>query len=129
MIESAGEFVRLRTSQIPEEYNRAAHDEASEAVWLELVERHPEMREWVAHNKTVPLEILRRLAIDQDVRVRWTVAGKRKLDEVLFAQLARDEDETVRYRIAVNAKTPRHIREALTRDPAALVADAARERL
>jgi hypothetical protein len=48
--------VRLRTSDRIEEYWRAAEDEAPLAVWRGVVTRFLEMREWVAHNKTVPLE-------------------------------------------------------------------------
>lgn len=68
MIESADEFVRLRTSQDRAEYHRAAHDEATEATWIEVLERFPDMRVWVAHNKTVPLTILERLRHDSDVQ-------------------------------------------------------------
>ena len=77
VIESAEEFVRLRSSEDPAEYNRAAHDSASVSTWLDVIERYPEMREWVAHNKTVPLEILEQLRNDPDERVRWMVLKKR----------------------------------------------------
>lgn len=84
MISSAQEFLGLRFSEDPELYNRAAHEEAPEDVWLELVEEYPESRFWVAQNKTVPLTVLKRLASDDDSRVRGMVAMKRKLDEHTF---------------------------------------------
>ena len=56
VITSAEEFVQLRTSRNPDEYHRAAHEEASVETWLDVIERFPDMRSWVAHNKTVPLE-------------------------------------------------------------------------
>jgi hypothetical protein len=77
VIKSADEFVRLRTSEDPEEYGRAARDEASEATWLEVIERFPDMRRWVAHNKTVPLSILEVLRQDPDEDVVWMVRTKR----------------------------------------------------
>ena len=55
MMESASEFVRLRTSENPVEYHRAAHDVASDEVWAEVITSYPEMAEWVAHNKTISL--------------------------------------------------------------------------
>ena len=54
MIKSAGEFVKLRNSDVPEEYNRSATEEADELVWLEIIKKFPDMRSWVAHNKTIP---------------------------------------------------------------------------
>ncbi|MGW5380983.1 hypothetical protein [Nocardia sp. NPDC003963] len=76
MIESAEEFVRLRCSEDPAEYNRAAHEEASEQTWREVIARFPEMRVRVAHNKTVPLNILEELRGD-DEWVRSMVRAKR----------------------------------------------------
>jgi hypothetical protein len=77
VIESAEEFMRLRTSDDPSEYARAAHDEATVETWREVVERFPEMRFWVAQNKTVPLVILEELRSDPDERVRSMVRAKR----------------------------------------------------
>jgi hypothetical protein len=129
MIYSADEFVRLRTSENPDDYHRAANEEASEAVWFEVLERFPEMRSWVAHNKSVPLSVLRVLADDADAQVRTAVASKGKLDDELFARLARDNDEGVRHRVAMNAKAPRHILDDLSRDNVEFVAEAARRRV
>ena len=84
MIRSATEFVHLRKSEVPEEYARAADEEASLAVWEEVIDSYPEMREWVAHNKTVPLSVLKVLAADPEPRVRYTVAMMRKLSQELL---------------------------------------------
>lgn len=92
MIKSSAEFVRLRDSERAEEYQRAANEEAPDAVWLEIISRYPSMRTWVAHNKTIPLDILRLLATDKSPTVRSAVASKRKLDAKLFEQLAQDSD-------------------------------------
>lgn len=77
VIESAEEFVRLRISDDPAKYNRAAHDEASESTWREVIERFPDMRFWVAQNKTVPLSVLEILRQDPDDKVRHMVTSKR----------------------------------------------------
>ena len=70
VIESADEFVRLRPSADPADYQRAAHDEAAERTWRDVIARFPEMRVWVAQDKTVPLSILDGLRTDPDERVR-----------------------------------------------------------
>ncbi|MBA4010716.1 MAG: hypothetical protein C0481_02510 [Phenylobacterium sp.] len=125
MIGSADEFSRLRRSSDPDEYGRAAREEAAEEVWLEVISRYPDMREWVAHNKTVPLEILALLARDLDQRVRQAVAMKRKLSRQLFEQLALDSDATVRSTIAGNPNVPRDVLEALAADMDVFVAETA----
>lgn len=129
MITSADEFVRLRTSEDRDEYHRAAHDEAPLAVWEEVLERFPDMHFWVAQNKQVPTEILRRLAESPDPHVREMVARKGKLPPDLFPVLARDPDASVRAAIAVNRKTPVAVRRGLLDDPEAFVREAAAERL
>lgn len=126
MIGSADEFSRLRRSIDPEEYGRAAREEATEKVWLEVIARYRDMREWVAYNKTVPLEILAVLARDPDPRVRQVVAMKRKLSRELFEQLASDPDASVRSTIAGNPKAPNEVLEGLLADPEAFVAETAR---
>lgn len=77
MIESAEEFVRLRTSDDPDEYRRAAHDEVSEQTWRDVIAWVPEMRFWVAQNKTVPMSILEERRCDEDERVHSMVKAKR----------------------------------------------------
>lgn len=128
-IESAAEFVRLRESSDPDEYRRASTDDAPIEVWVEIVRTRPDMRFWVAQNKSVPLEILRVLARDQDVRVRSMVASKRKLDGATMAELARDPDEAVRHAVVLNRTTPRAVLERLRHDPWEPVRRAAEERL
>lgn len=128
MIESAEEFSRLRLSSLKEEYDRAAHEEASVAVWIDVIENYPELRQWVAHNKTVPLEILKYL-VENHPGTNLFVADKRKLSPELFDILSRDENYLVRERIAINAKTPLNILEKLSKDSIEDVAQAARYNL
>lgn len=129
MIYSAEEFIRLRQSEDPDEHRRASSDEASLGVWQSVVERFPEMRSWVAHNKTVPLEILERLAVDVDAGVRATVASKRKLSSALQALLRMDADASVRERLACNAKCDLEILRLLASDAEEFVRSAAIRRL
>jgi hypothetical protein len=105
-IDTAEEFVRLRSSEDPEEYRRAAHEEAPLAVWLDVIARFPEMRFWVAQNKTVPLEILSQLAGDDDPKVRSMVAMKRKATAEIIARLVDDPDFSVRMQAARHRNAP-----------------------
>ena len=107
VITTAEEFVRLRESDKLEEYQRAAHEEAPVEVWQDVISRYPHMRTWVAHNKTVPIEVLEVLAKDSDPAVRSMVAMKRRLTTALQLLLAADPDEGVRERLANNAKAIR----------------------
>jgi hypothetical protein len=91
-------------------------------VWQVLVEEYPEHRYWAAHQVHCPEPIVRRLAEDEEWRVRARIAAKRNLPRDLFAVLARDSDEAVRRPIACNQKSPLELVEALTRDPVASVA-------
>jgi hypothetical protein len=129
MIQSAEEFVLLRTSQRPEEYLRAANESAETPIWLEIIDRFPEMQFWVAQNKTVPLEILEVLAQSQDSSVRVMVAPKNRLSHALINALARDSDSAVRQRIAYNKETSRETLDILARDREALVSEVASNRL
>lgn len=104
MINSAEEFVRLRLSENMDEYLKAAWDEAHLEVWLEVIEKYPDMRKWVAHNKTIPVEIMEILADDSDENVRFTIATKNRLPENLQLKLAKDPESSVRNRIVYNKK-------------------------
>jgi uncharacterized membrane-anchored protein YjiN (DUF445 family) len=128
-IDSADEFVRLRESTNPAEYHRAGHEEATLEVWRDVIERYPDMRKWVAYNKTVPLEILATLASDPDWYVRSTVAMKRKLTPDLLEQLAADESESIRMQVARHRHTARSTLERLRDDPWDQIREEVRKRL
>jgi hypothetical protein len=128
MIHSAEQFVSLRSSTNPEEYLRAARDEAPLAVWLEVISRFPDMRKWVAGNKTVPQEVLEILQRDPDPEVRTWVATKNKLSYESFALLANDPSYSVRSRIVYNKKIPSDILLQLENDPDPMIALTARTR-
>ena len=129
MILFAKEFVQLRTSVIPEDYHRAAHDEAPESVWLDVIREYPAMREWIPHNKTVPQNVLLILSEDQDPKVRMVVAGVRRAGEAILQRLAEDLDPSVRYAVAYNAKTPASVIEYLAKDQCEHIAARAKVRM
>jgi len=129
MIETAEEFVRLRSSDEAALYSRAASETAPEHVWQQVIQQYPEMRKWVVHNKTVPHKILAELAADDDPSVRHAVAIKRKLEQSILEQLANDVDESVRLAVALNPKTPQNILEKLANDPWERISEVARQRI
>jgi hypothetical protein len=87
------------------------------------------MREWVAHNKTIPIEILDILSNDTDERVRSMVASKRKLPEYLQMKLAIDTDSGVRHRIASNPKATKKVLEMLLDDEWSVIRELTYERI
>jgi Leucine rich repeat variant len=129
MMSSAEEFVRLRFSSDPAEYERAAHASAPVEVWRDVVERYPDARFWVAQNKTVPIEILETLAGDDDARVRVMVAHKRKAPAWLLERLAGDGNEMVRMAVARHRNTPPDVLRSLRADPWEAIRNTIDERL
>jgi hypothetical protein len=129
MITSASEFLALRSSNRPDEYNRAAQDNAPDRVWNEIIDSYPEMREWVAHNKTVPITILGVLANDPSPRVREAVASKRKLTESLQLLLAQDNNPSVRERLVHNARVSLSVLRLLAQDPEFLIREKAQRKI
>jgi hypothetical protein len=128
-IASAEEFVRLQSSEIPEEQVSAAWAKASDAVWLEVIQQSPDHARWVAHNKSISLEVIRILAAHPDEAVRSFIAAKRKTPAEVLWILARDQVDSVRARVVFNAKTPKDILEFLLNDPWQEIRERARARL
>jgi len=129
MINSATEFILLRESTVVEEYTRAATDDAPLEVWLELVHAHPDMRFWVAQNKTVPTEILEILAKDDDARVRSMVASKRKTSRGLLTGLTADPHDSVRHSVVRNPAAPLEALRLLADDSWETIRRVATERM
>lgn len=129
MIENADQFVLLRTSENVELYQRAANESATEDTWQEVIRRYPDMRVWVARNRTVPLNILDVLSRDENADVRHAVAMKRKSSQDILQRLAQDPNESVRLRVALNPKTPKVVLEQLLHDQWSRVVEEAEIRL
>lgn len=129
MIETADQFVLLRTSENIELYQKAANEPATEDTWQEIIRKYPDMRVWVARNKTVPLNILEVLSHDENADVRHAVAMKRKSSQDILQRLAQDPNESVRLRVALNPKTPKVVLEQLLHDQWSRVVEEAEIRL
>lgn len=129
MIESAEEFIRLRESASSADYQRLKRDEAPTDVWRAIISEYPDMRFWVAFNRTVPAEVLQQLAQDADWRVRDKVASRPDAPVDVLAGLAQDEHDAVASSVAGNPRTPRAALRALVDHPWDQVRDRARRRL
>ena len=70
----------------------------------------------VAWHPKVPVRTLRRLARDESVRVRATVAGAVSAPTAVLEVLASDQEVWVRRNVASNPSTPRAVLEVLLRD-------------
>jgi hypothetical protein len=120
-IRSAAEFSRLRRSEDPADYHRAAHENASMDVWRDVISNYPDLRLWVAHNKTVPIAVLAMLAADPDPEVRNMVSLKHKLTPELLEILAGDADALVRANVARHPKVPQSVLDRLALDKSRVV--------
>lgn len=128
-ITSVEEFIRLRESEDPAEYDRSAWATMPLSIWWELVRNHPDMRFWAAHNRTAPPEILAELIKDSDWRVRDRVASKRRCPPELLERLVDDPHDAVRSLVARHPRSPRSTVERLVDDPWSVIAEEARTRL
>ncbi|WP_442600727.1 hypothetical protein [Paenibacillus sp. KN14-4R] len=116
MITSATEFYRLRTSENPDEYLRAAWEEASVEVWKEVINTYPDMAFWVAQNKTVPFEVMDILSEHPEWRVRCMIASKNKITEDLQMKFVNDIEVLVRRSIARHKKATLKILQIFIND-------------
>ena len=106
MIQSPEEFKYLRLSENNDEQYQASNEMASVEVWTGVISKFPELREWVAHNKKIQIEVLEKLALDINPDVRCVVARKRKINQKIFQILKNDPNEDVRYALLSNTKMP-----------------------
>lgn len=104
MIKTAEEFKYLRSSENLDEQRRAGVEEASIETWQEVINKYPELKEWVIYNKTIPLEILDKLSKDPNPGIRSEVARKRKINLEIFDRLKNDQDENVKLSLLYNRK-------------------------
>ena len=129
MIYTTEEFIRLRNSHIPSEYNRAGTDEAPLSVWLNLIENVHEMKVWVARNRSIPKEIIYILSNDDDPVVRDAIASKYPLDIEIYLRLSQDSDEGIRAKLTYNKALPISIlKEMSESDPSDFVRSQATDR-
>jgi hypothetical protein len=126
-INSVQEFVDL--CEKPGEGTDPYRVEASEEVWLLIVDQCPDLRNTVAGNKTIGERVIRLLANDQNEDVRWTIATKRRTPPDVLADLVHDSEPTVRKRVALNPKVPEYVLVDLLDDDWEDVREIAAERL
>jgi hypothetical protein len=115
-IRSAEEFVNLRASSTKADQYAASRCCATEGVWLDVIRRFPEMKKWVAHNKSIQPSIISLLSVDADPTVRLFIAMKRKCPPEVLQRLASDQDESVRNAVALNPHTPTTVLAVLAND-------------
>ncbi|WP_449567207.1 hypothetical protein [Lelliottia nimipressuralis] len=129
MINSPEEFIKLRNSNIPAEYNRAKIEDASIDVWFDLIQTYPDMRVWVARNKTIPRDIIVCLSKDSDPIVRHAICSKYPVDTDIYLLFSQDPDEGIRSRLTFNKKLPLSIlKEMSENDPSEFVRSQALDR-
>lgn len=106
MIETVDEFIRLVESDDPVDRRRAAWEGTNLGVWMTLITHHPEMHFWVAHNRTIPSEVMRELASDDDWRVRDRIATKNSCPSEILEILSHDSHDAVASAVAGHPNTP-----------------------
>jgi len=129
IIESINQFLGLAAIGDSESLEALRHYEASEFVWRQILELHPEHVRTVTLNRTLPDIILSHLATHESPDVRADIANRRTLPRDLYGILASDRDEAVRARLAWNKKTPVCVLKKLACDPEEIVFKNARLRL
>ncbi|MDX6019778.1 hypothetical protein SIL08_05705 [Scandinavium sp. V105_16] len=105
-INSVEEFLELINSDDPANRMRSGTESASLSVWLNIIEKYPEFKVWVARNRTVPKEVIGILCVDPDPIVRHAISIKYPLDIEVYSKLAEDKDESIRSSLAYNRGFP-----------------------
>jgi hypothetical protein len=129
VIETVAEFIRLVESDSAADRRRSAWEEAAGGVWLALIEKHPEMRFWVAHNRTLPVDAMRILAADEDWRVRARIAMKASCPGDVLDLLSSDPHDAVASTVAGHPGTPTEALQRLSRHPWVQVREKALQQL
>jgi hypothetical protein len=132
MIESVEEFFGLLEAESSEANHRLRYEEALPGVWMSILDAHPDDQDLpalVAFNKTIPVEVMWRIARDGDERARYAIAEKRRSGSDLLAFLAQVGDDAVRCRVARHRNATAEILTKLAADAWSEVRTTARERL
>lgn len=125
MIGSVDEFICLVRSGDPKERRRAAWEDAPLSVWVTLAKDCPDMRFWVANNRTVPDEVLRILACGDEWRVRHRIAIKNACPGDILELLSSDDHDSVASSVAGHPNTPSSALRRLASHPWGQVAEKA----
>lgn len=106
MICNIDEYLNLVNSEDKEDTNRTINEELSSELILEIIKNYPGKKSWLAHNKHLPVSVLRLLALDENDDVRFTIAMKKKCDRHIFEILMKDPNFSVRMAVVRNNKLP-----------------------
>lgn len=128
IINSAEEFKKYVESDDEDEYRKTQWN-ASEEVWLDVLNKYPEYSRTVAFNLSITMNVLEKLSESDDWKTRVDVAMKRRISHKIFEKLSKDIESVVRRKIAVNAKAPDYILEHLALDTDVAVSSIAKDRL
>ncbi|MFF3868133.1 hypothetical protein [Micromonospora sp. NPDC001898] len=119
---------RLIDDVSPEVRERlATHTHDPDVITALMADRTARVRKGVARNPRTTAEQRSALAQDPVVDVRAALVRSVELAEADLEHLVDDRSVQVRLAMATSEFTPPHIRQALGRDPDAMVADAARD--
>ena len=129
MITTVQQFIELTDTESPDLRWLGRTLGATTKVWNALLRDYPEYWGAVALNKSVPVEILDRLAACEDERVRETVAMRRKISLYAMRLLSKDASSSVRSTLVRNPKIDLDVLREMTADEDTYVASEARERL
>lgn len=115
MIDNANEWIRLRSSDDSDDNYRAATETVPLAVWMQIHSKAPDLRAFIAYNRTSPPEMLAILARDENWLVRHAVAERQDAPTSALRELADDVDERVRVLVAGHPSTQRDVLQYLSR--------------
>lgn len=103
--------------RIPKVWQSVREMSAATEVWHEILDRAPDQANTVSMNRTIPEEIMRRLATNEDWRVRDSAIGLRRPSADILAMLAHDEHDAVRSTVATHPSTRIETLETMRDDP------------
>lgn len=84
MISNINEYLYLAESDSKSDNNRIINEELSSDLISEMIKNYPQRKSWLIHNKFIPVKILQELATDDNDDVRFTIAMKKNVIELLL---------------------------------------------
>ena len=127
LVSNAGDDIE---SMSTDEKLKLLKNNASPEILEKLAEDEDvDVRETVAENPRTPVDILRKLALDEDDDVRWGAIQNPNMTAEALKKLAEDEDWAVRETVAENPRTPVDILRKLALDEDVHVSKAAEKQL
>ena len=116
MIKSAKEFTQLIDNQSDNSTYRATTEEATEQVWADVSEHHPEYEKYILQNITISNSTIKSLSKKPRFVSQMVGSTKKRTGDDVLKILSQDEDSSVRQSVAANKKTPYEVLESLCTD-------------